>query len=209
MFADLKSIGALLGPIVTALLILPDAHAAAADYAFKDPKTLNSVVLVLDSPLEPMVATATGIRGILRFDPARPQQTTGKIVVDAASVQFSNPGLTATAQGPDGFNTAKYPTIEFALREVKNLRTISPSVHAATIVGDFTCRGVTKRLTVDATASHHPGKASERHRSGSDLLVLRSTFKIRRQDFGIKPRQGDNLLADEIEVRLAIAGAAP
>ena len=209
MYADLKSLRALLGAIVTASLILSEANAGAPEYGFKDPKTLNSVVLVMDSPLEPMVATATGISGTLQFDPARPQQATGKIVVDAASVQFSNPGLTATAQGPDGFNAAKYPTIEFALREVKNVRAVSPSVYAATVVGDFTCRGITKRLTVDATATHHPGKASERHRSGSDLLVLRSTFKIRRRDFGIKPRKGDNLLAEEIEVRLAIAGAAP
>jgi polyisoprenoid-binding protein YceI len=185
------------------------ATAQAADFDFKDPKTLNSIVLVMDSPLEPMVATATGVKGSLQFDPANPKKATGKITVDAASVQFSNPGLTATAQGPDGFDAQRFPTIEFELREVKKVRAVSPSVYTATVVGDFTCRGVTRPITVEATATHHAGKAQERHRSGSDLLVLRTTFKIRRRDFGIKPRKGDNLLAEEVEVRVAIAGAAP
>jgi magnesium-transporting ATPase (P-type) len=127
---------------------------------------------------------------------------------DAASVQLPNPGITATAHGPDGFDVQKFPTIEFVLREVRKVRK-SGGTYAATVSGDFTCRGITKRLSVEATLTHLPGKAAERHRSGSDLLVLRSTFKIHRRDFGIKPRKGDEALAEDIEVRLGLAGAAP
>jgi polyisoprenoid-binding protein YceI len=124
-------------------------------------------------------------------------------------VQFPNPGITATAHGPDGFDVQRYPTIEFAVREVRKARSSGPSTYAATVVGDFTCRGVTRRLNVEATLTHLPGKAAERHRSGTDLIVLRATFKIRRRDFGIKPRKGDEVLGEEVEVRLGIAGAAP
>ena len=42
-----------------------------------------------------------------------------------------------------------------------------------------------------------------------DLLVLRSTFTIKRSDYGIKPGQNLDKVADEVELRLAIAGAAP
>jgi polyisoprenoid-binding protein YceI len=200
------------GPLILVIssLVLPLAAygAGKATYDFKDPKNLNSVMLVLDSPIEPMVAMATGVSGTLAFDPADPGATTGKIVVDAASVQFPNPGITATAHGPDGFDVQKFPTIEFVLREVRKVRKSGGS-YAATVSGDFTCRGITKRLSVEATLTHLPGKAAERHRSGSDLLVLRSTFKIHRRDFGIKPRKGDEALAEDIEVRLGLAGAAP
>jgi polyisoprenoid-binding protein YceI len=200
-------------PLLVALAALTPLSGArarpGARYEFKDPKTLNAVMLLLDSPLEPMVAMATGVSGNLEFDPDNPGHASGKIVVDAGSVQFANPGLTATAQGPDGFDVQRFPTIEFVLRTVKRVRTVSPSVHAATVVGDFSCRGVTRTITVDATVTHLPGKAMVRHRSGSDLLVLRSTFKIHRRDFGIKPRRGDDLLAEDVEVRLSIAGSAP
>jgi polyisoprenoid-binding protein YceI len=195
--------------VLTSLAFPFVARAAGkATYDFKDPKSLNSVMLVLDSPIEPMVAMATGVSGTLEFDPANPGATTGKIVVDAASVQFPNPGITATAHGPDGFDVQKFPTIEFVLREVKKVRK-SGGIYAATVTGDFTCRGITRRLSVEATLTHLPGKAAERHRSGSDLLVLRSMFKIRRRDFGIKPRKGDEALGEDVEVRLGLAGAAP
>lgn len=192
------------------VLSLPLAAVGASkNFDFKDPKNLNSVMLMLDSPLEPMVAIATGVSGSLAFDPASPGRTTGKIVIDAASVQFPNPGLTATAHGPDGFDVQRHPRIEFVLREVKKVRTTAPSTFAATVIGDFSCRGVTRKVTLDATITHLPGKAAERHRSGTDLIVLRSVFKLRRRDFGITPRKGDEVLAEEIEVRLGIAGAAP
>jgi polyisoprenoid-binding protein YceI len=42
-----------------------------------------------------------------------------------------------------------------------------------------------------------------------DLLVLRSTFTINRSDYGIKPGQNSDKVAEEVELRLAIAGAAP
>ena len=46
-------------------IVAPALRASAkgsASYDFKDPKSLNSVMLILDSPLEPMVAIANGIR---------------------------------------------------------------------------------------------------------------------------------------------------
>jgi hypothetical protein len=42
-----------------------------------------------------------------------------------------------------------------------------------------------------------------------DLLVLRSSFTINRSVYGIKPGQNMDKVAEEIELRLAIAGAAP
>ena len=39
-----------------------------------------------------------------------------------------------------------------------------------------------------------------------DLLVVRSTFKIKRTDFSISPEMNKDVVADEIEVRLAVVG---
>jgi polyisoprenoid-binding protein YceI len=195
--------------IALLLILAGSTTASARPFDFKDPKTLNTVVLVMDSPLEPMVATATGVSGVLDFEPSRPAATRGKILVEARSVQFSNPGLTATAQGPDGLDVERFPTIDLAVKELKNVRRLAPDRWTAQVVSDLTCRGVTRPITFEATATYLAGRAMERHRSGGDLLVVRSTFKIRRRDFGVVPRKGDDLLAEEIEVRLGIAGASP
>jgi polyisoprenoid-binding protein YceI len=195
--------------IVAVCLAADDARAAARAFDFKDPKGINALVLVLDAPLEPMVATVAGVSGSMLFDPGDPKSATARIVVDAGTLQFASPAVTSTARGPDGLDVARFPTIEFLLKEVKNLRAVGPSRYAATVAGDFQCRGVTRRLTVPAEVSYLPGKASERNHSPGDLVVLRSTFKIRRRDFGIKPSKGDKLVGEEVEVRLAIAGTAP
>ncbi len=42
-----------------------------------------------------------------------------------------------------------------------------------------------------------------------DLLVIRSTFTIKRADFNIKPGEAEDKVANEIELTLSIAGAAP
>ena len=42
-----------------------------------------------------------------------------------------------------------------------------------------------------------------------DLLVIRSTFTIKRSEFGIKPGQLEEKLSDAIELSLSIAGASP
>jgi polyisoprenoid-binding protein YceI len=195
-------------PLFLVLLASPTAAAPRA-FDFKDPKSINSVLVVLDSPLEPLFATLTGVSGTLRFDPEDPKKTSGKIQVEAGTVQFPNPGFTATARGPDGFDAERHPTITFSVKEVRNARVVSPGVYAGVVVGDFTLRGVTKEVSADAKVSYLPGKGQERNHRAGDLLVLRSTFKLKRREFGIRPRMGDNLVPEEVEVRVALTGVAP
>ena len=42
-----------------------------------------------------------------------------------------------------------------------------------------------------------------------DLLVVRSKFTIKRNDYGINPGAPSDKVADEIELTLSLAGAAP
>jgi polyisoprenoid-binding protein YceI len=74
----------------------------------------------------------------------------------------------------------------------------------------MTCHGVTKELTVPVKATYLAGKLNERmSKMTGDLLVLRSSFSIKRTDFGIKPDMTDKVVAEEIQVRVAIAGVSP
>jgi polyisoprenoid-binding protein YceI len=79
------------------------------------------------------------------------------------------------------------------------------------VTGDFSLKGVTKELTIPVTFTYLPDMLGKRSNGSvqGDLLVLRSTFTINRSEFGIKPEQNTDKVAEEIEIRLAIAGAAP
>ncbi|MGL5020036.1 MAG: YceI family protein, partial [Luteolibacter sp.] len=56
-----------------------------------------------------------------------------------------------------------------------------------------------------------PGKLADRSngKMQGDLLVVRSSFTIKRSDFKINTEAPTDKVADEIEISLAIAGAAP
>ena len=177
------------------------------DYDFKDPKSISAVSLSLDSPLEPIVGYAKGISGNLRFDPEHPEQATGGVSVDVSSVQFANEGYTATAQNY-ALDGKRWPTLTLVLRRVENVRRVSPTRFAGTVLADFTCRGVTvpKRLAV--TADLFPGRAEERTNGAhkGDLLVLRTRFSVSRKAHGISEGIPDAMVGDTIKVGVAVVG---
>jgi polyisoprenoid-binding protein YceI/peroxiredoxin len=193
--------------LVGALTVGVDAAASALDFDFKDPKEISAVSLTLDSKLEPIVGYAKGISGIVRFDPAKPQATTGKIAVDVASVQFANEGYTATARGY-ALNGEKYPQIFFTMRKVVSGVRVSESEFKGTVEADFTCKGITLPLTVPVTASYFPGLAEERTNGKfkGDILVVRTHFSVSRTKLGISEGIPINLVGDAVEVRVACVG---
>ena len=42
-----------------------------------------------------------------------------------------------------------------------------------------------------------------------DLAVIRTSFTLKRSDFGINPKAPEDKVSDEIAVSLSIAGASP
>jgi polyisoprenoid-binding protein YceI len=49
----------------------------------------------------------------------------------------------------------------------------------------------------------------KRNKTPGDLLVVRSKFKVKRDDFGIKPGEYLDKVANEIEISINLAGAFP
>lgn len=189
-------------------LLAPLAGAAPTEFDFKDPKGVNAMSFVLDSLLEPMMGVASGISGKVNFDPADLTKTSGKIVVDAKTLYMPNTGMTQTLHGGDWLNIEKNPTIEFALKSVREVKKVDDQISEATVTGDFNCNGVTRELTTLVKIAYLPGRLGDRVRGkNGDLLILRSNFAISRADFKIKPG-GNDVVADKIEIRVSIVGIA-
>jgi polyisoprenoid-binding protein YceI len=184
------------------------ALAAPETFDFKDPKGINNASFKLDAPLEAVNGSASGISGAVTFDPANPAATNGKIVVASASLALPNSMQQTHMRSDKWLDVDKYPEITFESKELKNVKT-DGNVTTADVVGTFTLKGISKELTIPVKLTYLKDKLSQRvPKMQGDLLVIRSSFSIRRNDFNLMPGQMEDKVSDEIELTLSIAGAS-
>ncbi|HWD92190.1 MAG TPA: YceI family protein [Verrucomicrobiae bacterium] len=182
--------------------------AAPETFDFKDPKGINNAGFKLDAPLESINGSASGITGTVTFDPENPAATQGKIVVAASTLMLPNPMQQGHMRGDKWLDVAKYPVISFEATELKNVKT-QGDVTTADAAGTFTCKGVSKAMTIPVKLTYLKDKLAQRvPNMKGDLLVIRSNFSIKRSDFNINPGQLEDKVSDEIDLTLSIAGAA-
>jgi polyisoprenoid-binding protein YceI len=182
--------------------------AASETFDFKDPKGINNAGFKLDAPLESIHGTASGVSGTVTFDPENPSATKGKIVIAANTLTLPNTMQQGHMRSDKWMDVAKYPEISFDAKELKNVKT-EGDVTTADAVGTFTCKGVSKDITIPVKLTYLKDKLSNRLPGAKgDLLVIRSNFSIKRSDFNISPGQMEDKVSDEIDLSLAIAGAA-
>ncbi len=178
-------------------------------FSFEDPKKVNNILFLLDAPLEQISGSANGISGTVVGHPDNPADVKGKIIVQTSSLKVSNPVMQDHMLGEEWLHAEKHPEITFELSKVDNIQK-DGNKGTADVTGTFTLRGISKELTVPVEATYLPGRLKDRGGNmEGDILVLRSTFKIKRSDFDIKPGQNEDKVADEIEIRLNVAGFAP
>jgi polyisoprenoid-binding protein YceI len=184
--------------------------AAPQSFDFKDPKGVNNAVFKLDAPLEAINGSANGVSGTVEFDAEKPAATKGKIVVASKSLTVGNSMMQEHMHSDGWLDVAKHPEISFALKELKDAKTAG-TVTTATAVGTFSLKGVEKEISIPVKLTYLKGKLADRSggQAKGDLLVIRSTFTIKRSDYNIKPGQAEDKVANEIELTLSIAGAAP
>jgi polyisoprenoid-binding protein YceI len=185
------------------------ALAAPETFDFKDPKGINNAGFKLDAPLESINGSASGVSGTVTFDPANPSATSGKIVVATSSLMVPNSLQREHMLGADWLDAAKNPQITFESKEFKNVKTDGDTT-TADVTGTFTLKGVSKELTVPAKLTYLKDKLADRTPGQKgDLLVIRASFEIKRNDFNINPGQYEDKVSNAIELTLSIAGASP
>ncbi len=188
-------------------LLSRPGFAAPQSFDFRDPKATNTISITIDSAWEPITGSAAGISGTVFFDPKNPALTTGKIEVAVSSIEFPNKGYGFTARASYGLYAEKYPAITFALKKVRTVKEIRPGHYRAVVEADFTCRGITRPLIVPVLAAYLPGKAGPRGGGvEGDLLTLRTNFVVHRNDYKIAQGVEEELVAQDVEVRVAVVG---
>lgn len=186
------------------------AVAAPQSFDFKDAKGVNNVVFKLDAPLEAINGSANGVSGTVEFDADKPAATKGKIVVASKTLTVGNTVMQEHMHSAGWLDVGQFPEISFDVKELKDVKT-EGAVTTATAVGTFSLKGVAKEISAPVKLTYLKGKLADRSggQMKGDLLVVRSTFSIKRADFNIKPGQNEDKVANDIELTLSIAGAAP
>jgi len=195
--------------ILALVTLAGSLHAAPQTFDFKDPKGINNAGFKLDAPLESINGSASGVTGTVTFDPENPGATQGKIIVSTSSLIVPNPMQRQHMLSDKWLDAPKYPAISFESKAFKNVQTAGDSA-TADVTGTFTLKGVSKELTVPVKMTYLKDKLGERvPNQKGDLLVIRASFTINRNDFNINPGQFEDKVSDNIEITLSIAGSSP
>ena len=187
---------------------LSSSHADTIHFDFKDPKNVNNIIFQMDAPLESINGSGDGISGSVRFDPEKPELTKGEIILDAKSLHVGNPVLKEHMHGKDWLNVEQFPSIRFSLNQLNDIK--KEGIHfLANAHGKMTIRNITLDMKVPVKLTYLKGMLEKRNRVKGDLLVIRSKFSVKRDDFNIQAGQKLEKVANEIELSLNVAGAAP
>ena len=181
---------------------------APIKFDFKDPKKVNNVIFQMDAPLESINGSGDSLWGTVTFDPSDPSATRGEIILDAKSLHVGNPVLKEHIHGKDWMNVEKFPAISFKLSKLENVKKQGIDV-LADAKGKMTIRNVTMEMVILVKFTYLKGLLEKRNRVPGDLLILRSRFLVKRDDFEIRAGEKLDKVANEIEISLNLAGAAP
>jgi polyisoprenoid-binding protein YceI len=187
------------------------ACAAPISFDFKDPKGVNSIAFHLDAPLESIAGVGKNVSGTATFDPAAPEATSGKIVLATKSLAVTNDKMTEHMLGKNWLAAEQNPEITFEFTRLQNAKTEN-NVTTAEAIGKLTLKGVTKDITVPVKISYLPdqlGKRVNKPDLKGDLLVVRSEFTIKRNDFDVNVAKMEDRVSEEVKITLALAGSAP
>jgi polyisoprenoid-binding protein YceI len=204
----------MLKPAVNLLLaasMVLSGVAAPITFDFRDPKGVNTISFNLDAPLEAISGSANGISGTVTFDPIFPAASHGRLVVAAASLHVPNPTMKEHLHGKDWLNVMNHPEIIFEAESVNNVQT-KGNTTTAEVKGRMTIKGVTRELTVPVTFTYLKDRLKERGGPApkdGDILVLRTSFVVRRSEFKINEGKFEDKVADDIRIQFSLAGFAP
>jgi polyisoprenoid-binding protein YceI len=134
------------------------------------------------------------ISGSFDLNKAKPEASTLEVTIDADSISTANDKRDGHLKSQDFFSTKEFSTLTFKSKSVK-----SAGENKYEVTGDLTLRGQTKPLTVTVEDT---GRGAGRT---GEVAGLRTTFTIKRSDFGMNFMVGKGL-ADEVEITVSLEG---
>ncbi|HEU4394813.1 MAG TPA: YceI family protein [Planctomycetota bacterium] len=140
----------------------------------------------------------TKFSGTIVHDPQKPEASSVKAEIDAATINTQNERRDNHLRSQDFFYVEKHPTITFVSTKV------TPAGEGKLKVdGNLTIRGITRPVTLDVAFLGSGPTGNGESRAGFE-----ATTKVNRKDFEIVWNrtldQGGAMLGDDVEIRLTV-----
>lgn len=131
------------------------------------------------------------VAGEVRFDPARPEATSGRVAVDVASIDTGIRMRDNHLRGPDFFDAERHPQATFVVSSVRR------EAEQWTVSGTLTVRGVTHPIGVPVTLTVVDG-----------ALRVVGQLTVNRKAFGVAYDSFLNPIRDEVRVSFDLMATA-
>jgi polyisoprenoid-binding protein YceI len=162
----------------------PPAAASDKRFVFNDPNGRDTVMFVLDAPLEVINGLSNQVKGRVEV---KGQKVGGTFRVPVSSIKTGNETRDGHLQNDRWLDAAKHPDIVF---EFKDIALPAPLANAKPVVlkakGTFSIHGVTREEPVEVTATYLQETAETKHRAAGELLRVRARFQIPLEAYGIQ-----------------------
>ncbi|HSQ61326.1 MAG TPA: YceI family protein [Acidobacteriota bacterium] len=140
--------------------------------------------------------------GQIDYDPAKPEASSVKVEIEAASINTKNERRDSHLRSADFFEVEKHPTLSF-----QSTKVVKGEGNALSVEGNLTMKGVTKPVTLAVTflgaTDPKPGA-----RAGFE-----ATTTVNRKDYGILWNRtldtGGTLLSDDVTITILIEALIP
>ncbi|WP_033534705.1 YceI family protein [Bordetella trematum] len=182
----------LLRGLAAAFVLSGAAQAAPLDYRI-DPEHTEVVVGWDHLGFSKPTAHASGIEGVIRYDAAKPEASSVALSVPLARLTSHVAKLDEMLQGPQFFDTARYPDVRFESQSVENLGDDRLRIH-----GTVRIKEQSRPLTLEARLNRqgvHP--MAQRPAIGFDAQAV-----LKRSDFGVDAFAPD--VSDAVLLRITV-----
>ena len=188
--------------LTTAALFFAAVSASAATDTYVVDKMHSEATFKVRHLMSKVSGKFDDFAGKVTLDPAKPTASSVEFNIKTASIDTGTPDRDKHLKTPDFFDAEKYPEITF--KSTKIVPTKTKNIYSVT--GDFTMRGVSRKLTLPVEFLGFGKDPWGNQRAGFTLNT-----KINRKDYGVNWNKaldnGGVLVGDDVDVEVNLETA--
>lgn len=192
--------------VATAVAIVPIAreYQDARSFEVTDPKGVNTIIFLCDSPLEPIAGFATGIQGSLTFNKEDISQSTASVRIPAEKFRMGSEAMTADLMSAGWLDAENYEFVTLEIHGIDSYEDLGENNYLLQATGHLTIRDTTQEVELNLLVRDRPEALPVRMRgTEGDLLSVRTTFTFNRREFSFGPAMPH--VGNVVEVTVALA----
>lgn len=190
--------------LLTAAALYGSILSARADDVYKIDPVHSSISFKVRHFFSNVTGSFKKFEGTINVDTDHPEKSSVNATIQTESVDTGNEKRDGHLRGEDFFDTAKFPTITFKSKSVKQ-----NGPESGDITGDLTMHGVTKEITLHARFLGKGTGMGGHAISGWEV----TSDPLKRSEYGLtwtKTIEGTAVVGQEVEVTIEVeADKAP